>query len=1216
MELQATQSRLRDEPMLCALKLKIYGDARMNLKLRDKLVLVATCLTLLWCIPSFGQVLKGSISGTVVDQQGAVVTGAQVKATGVDTGSVQTTTSDSAGSFRFNLIPSGNYKVEVSAQNFKTSVQNDILVSAGRDSGLGSIKLTVGEASSTIEVTAEAPLIESTQAQVTNTFSGTVLTQFAGVQENQGLDNLALFVPGVVSARDQGFSNTNGGGGFSVNGLRGRNNDQEIDGQNNNDNSVAGPALFVGDPEFVSQYVIITNNFGPEYGRNAGSVVNLITKSGTNAWHGSIYENENNSILNSLTSAQNANGLTQPPRSNDEFGGFTIGGPMVKNRAFFFGGFDQEIVSASSQDASGTFTPTPAGLATLAGCFPTGASAAAVSALSKFGAWGISAGNPVAGTGPGQTGTTNIVDPLTNATLCSGVQEATVSRIVSTPFHGFNFVNKEDITLGSNDSFNARYLFNRGNSFNNNDNGAAGYLFNVPALSQAVLLSETHNFSSRMVNEARVGFDRLNVQFGGNSIGTEPGTGAILTGLANISFQDPNELGFGPATNLPQGRVVNTWQAQDNWNYALGKHTIKAGVNWTHQQSPNIFLPAVNGAYSFADLSHFIVNNPTDCTPGADCTNVSLAQGNPELGLKENDTFFYVGDDWKIGRNLTLNLGVTYSYYGSPYNQLNAIGTAQQNSATPLWDPTLPLSVTTAPTVPAFKKGIGPSIGFAYSPQWGGFLTGNGKTVFRGGYRLSYDPAFYNILLNNATGAPTVLEATLSGGPGASSGLTLPAIPTGPNVRALVGSLLPVGQLDPRELSEVTVPPNFRPDQVSSWSFGFERELSKNAALEVRYVGNHGSDLFQTVNANPFIGDLAADFPNLIPSGVTPCSAANAFDGATAGTAIGRVNCNEGIVLSRNNTGYSNYNALQTEFRANNLFHQLTLRAGYTFSKTLDNVSEIFSTFGGGTTFSIAQDALNANKGEYSFSGLDIPNTFSLSAVEEIPIFKEQHGFLGHVAGGWSMSGSYIWESGQTFSPETIVFSQLTAAGDYFDNAFNANFNSGVSPARPFMGNKSAPVDSVGIFAGDACGLFGAGCALAPTQLISLNSLNGPTGAVTTVNNNQVRYIANTGVAETVFGTPFGNAPRNIGRDAPLNFLNASVTKRFKFTEKNSFELRFTALNALNHANFATVNPFVENAGTGSFGNAFALPQLTGDSIPGSNLAASRRFYFGGIFRF
>jgi len=1181
----------------------------MNHKNLDKFILVAACLMLLCSIASFGQVLKGSISGTVVDPQGAVVQGAQVTATNTGTGTVLNTTSDNSGSFRFNLIQVGEYKIEVTAQNFKSAVQSGILVSAGRDSGVGAIKLTVGDTTTTVEVTDTVPLIETTQAQVTNTFSGTALTSFAGVQENQGLDNLALFVPGVVSARDQGFSNTNGGGGFSVNGLRGRNNDQEIDGQNNNDNSVAGPALFVSDPEFVSQYVLITNNFGPEYGRNAGSVVNLITKSGTNEWHGSVYMNENNSILNSLTTTQNNNGLKQPPRSNDEFGGFTVGGPLVKNKAFFFGGFDQEILSASTLYSSGTLTPTPTGLATLAACFPTGASANAVAALSHFGAYGISAGNPT----PGNHSTlTDITDPISGTTLCSGVEENTVSRVLSTPFHGFNFVNKEDIAFGGSDNLSARYIFNRGNFFNTQDNGAAGYVVNVPALSQAILLSETHNFSSRMVNEARVGFDRLNVQFGGNSIGTEPTTGNILNALTNVSFQDPSQLGFGPNPGLPQGRVVNTWQAQDNWNYVMGKHTIKAGVNWTHQQSPNIFLPNINGAYSFANLSSFIVNNPTDCTPGRDCTNVALAQGNPELGLKENDTFFYVGDDWKIGRNLTLNLGVTYSYYGSPYNQLNTLSVAQQTGPTPLWDPTLPLSVTTAPKVPAFTKAIGPSIGFAYSPQWGGFLTGQGKTTIRGGYRLSYDPAFYNILLNNYGGAPSVLETAISGGPGASPALVLPAVPTGPNVRALVQPLLPIGQLDPRTLSEVTVPPTFRPDQVSSWSLGFEREITKNAAFEVRYAGNHGSQLFQTVNANPFIADLARDFPNLIPAGVTPCPAGSAFNAI----AIGRVNCNEGILLSRNNSGFSNYNALQTEFRANNLFNQLTLRAGYTFSKTLDNVSEIFSTFGGGTTFSIAQNALNTGSGEYSFSGLDIPHTFSLSAVEELPFFKKQHGFFGHVLGGWSMSGSYIWESGQTFSPETIVFSQLTAAGDYFDNGFNANFNSGVSPARPFMGNSSAPVDSVGIFAGDACALFGAGCSLANTQLISLNALNSPAGTVTTVTNSQVRYIANTGVAETVFGTPFGNAPRNIGRDAPLNFLNASVTKRVKFNERASFEFRFTALNALNHANFATVNPFVENAGTNTFGNAFALPQLTGDSIPGSNLAASRRFYVGGVFRF
>src|SRR5436853_627283 len=271
----------------------------MNRKLRDIVILIAVSLALVWCIPAMGQVLKGSISGTVTDPQGAVVSGATVKATNLSTGAVLQTTSDSSGLFRFNLIPAAEYKLEISAQNFKTAVQNNISVSAGRDSGLGSIKLTVGETTTTVEVVADAPLIETSQSQITNTFSGTQLTTFAGVQENEGLDNLALFVPGVTNTRDNTFSNSNGPG-FSVNGIRGRNNDQQVDGQNNNDNSVGGPGLTLSDPHFVDEYQIITNNFGPEYGRNSGSVVNISTKAGTNNVHGEVYGTESNSALDSL----------------------------------------------------------------------------------------------------------------------------------------------------------------------------------------------------------------------------------------------------------------------------------------------------------------------------------------------------------------------------------------------------------------------------------------------------------------------------------------------------------------------------------------------------------------------------------------------------------------------------------------------------------------------------------------------------------------------------------------------------------------------------------------------------------------------------------------------------------------------------------------------------------------------------------------------------
>jgi hypothetical protein len=1212
----------------------------MNRKLRDKLIFVATCLALFWCIPSFGQVLKGSISGTAVDQQGAVVSGAQVKATNAATAAVLTTTTDNSGSFRFNLIPSGDYKLEISAQHFKTAVQNNVVVTAGRDSGLGAIKLTVGEASTTVEVTADAPLIETSQAQVTNTFSGVQLSTFAGIQENQGLDSLAVFVPGVSSSRDNNFSNSNGGGGFSSNGLRGRNNDQQIDGQNNNDNSVGGPGLFLSNAEFVSQYVLVTNQFGPEYGRNSGSVVNVISKSGSNAWHGSVFGSENNSILNSLNNFDKnpeiceSNCLKKPNRINDEFGGFTIGGPMVKNRLFFFGGFDQEIVSQKSQFTSTNLTPTPAGLAALAGCFPTGISNDAVLALSKFGPYGISAGNPVINGTP-ETGV---------VAACPTAEFAGVARTVSQPVHIFDWILREDLQLGS-DSITGRYLFNRNNFFNSGDNGAAGYFVNVPALSQAMLLSWTHNINAHMVNEARVSFGRSNVEFGGSSVSgaAEPTAQALDQAVTNVIFRASGLLGFGANTAFPQQRIVNTWQAQDNWNWVLGRHQIKAGVNWTYQRSPNIFLPNINGAYRFQDWDAYFANTPN---------RVRIASGPSALDFREYDTFLYAGDDWKLSQNLTVQFGLTWSYYGQPANLFNSITTKREsNAATALWASTepvgtnnlgdtfinpgaaIPLSARTEPLIPSPKDSFGPSVGFTYSPQWGGFLTGHGKTVFRGGYRMLYDPPVYNIYLNVATSAPEVFLNTVPS-PGSHP---LPANPIGPNVRNSLASSIQTGVFDPREFAQTNVSPNFGPDKVHTWSFGFERELSKNSVIEARYVGNHAYNLFQTLDGNPKIDDLKRDFPNLVPAGLTPCTTP-LFTNANAPFAgfdpTGRVDCNQGVIRGRTNTGSSNYNAVQTEFRANNLFKQLTIRSSYTFSKTLDNVSEIFSTVGGGNTVFFAQNPANQinGSGEYSFSGLDFPHQWSMTVVEQLPFFKEQHGLAGHLLGGWSLSANYLVASGQRYTPiQATAIAALTANGDYYDFGYISNF-AGFDTARPFLGNLSAPSTAVGIYAGDACSLFAATLAdvanfpvcngaVAPTTLLSLNNINktgqglDPTlGLPGTVTNNSVRFIINASTAQSIFGTPFGNAPRNPVTNAISNIGNLSIFKNIKLGEHANFEFHTTFLNVLNHSNFASVDPVLEDAGfTGAF-NGFGDPSQTPSVTNGA--PPTRRIIFGGKLTF
>lgn len=1160
------------------------------------LLSIAGLITLLlFSVGMTAQVTKGSISGTVVDSTGAVVSDAQVKATLVETGGVLTTTSDKAGYFRFNLILPGTYSLEVSKEGFKKITQNGIVVNAGSDSGIGSVTLGVGSKSETVEVTDTAQVLETTQSQVSSSFTGENFQAVPGVSDNGGMDNLALYVPGVSASRDNNFSNTNGVG-FSVNGLRGRNNDQQIDGQNNNDNSVAGPALFLSNQEFVSEYQIVTNNFGPEYGRNAGSVVNVITKSGSNSLHGSIYGSYNNSVLNALSNQQKLAGVTKQPRAYNEFTGFSIGGPIVKNKMFFFSGFDDQIAPSQTVYSSGSLTPTILGISQLSACYPGSTS---IAALAKYGPYGVAAGNPTP------------IRPHEVAVGDCNVEMGGIKRTLPTPYHGFDWITKVDYQ-GNRDTFSGRYLFNRNNNFNSAGSPSTGYMANVPGLNQQARLNWTRNLTPRMVNELSLTFGRLNAQFGGNSFGTVPTTGGIDQGLANVSTGSGN-LGFGVPSTYPQGRIVNTWQVQDNWNYMIGKHNLKSGINWTYQRSPNMFLPNLNGTFSFSNWEEFALNTPT---------SISIAMGNPNLDFREYDTFLYFGDEWKLSPNFTLNYGLTWTYYGQPANLFHEMDVKRETGSNPFWDPSLPIADRVAPELSSVKNSFGPSIGFAWTPS--GALFGNGKTVLRGGFRRSYDPPFYNIYLNMASSAPQALSQTLN-----YPSIGLPANPYGPAVRELLASSLVTGVQNPHNFTQTQLSKDFGPDHVDSWSFGVQRELAKDTALEVRYVGNRGRDLFQSINANPYVNYLAYDFPEFVPAGVTGCSSAN----AVVSSARGRQDCTQGRVRMRTNTGYSDYNGLQTEFRANNLFKQLMVKAAYTWSKTTDNVSEIFGSGGAGTVSAYSQNPWDYTKGEHGISGLDIPQNFSINFVESLPFMKDQKGVLGHMVGGWSIAGSYILASGQPYNPIQFCLSWCTGYdsealpnlaipyGTVVDPSFNSAFSGYYDNVRPFMGNKNAPITSVGIYAGDACAYFyspsttsfgyqlcsqvNAGT-LSPTALISLNGANN--SQVTPVTTDQVRYIVNSGVAQQLFGTPYGNVARNSVRDFWSNVGNASIYKTTRLNEKMKFEFHVTMNNVFNHYNYSSVDTWLDDAGNGGYWNEFGDPKFTDAS--GRSITFGAKIYW------
>src|ERR1700722_5633099 len=616
-----------------------------------------------------------------------------------------------------------------------------------------------------------------------------------------------------------------------------------------------------------------------------------------------------------------------------------------------------------------------------------------------------------------------------------------------------------------------------------------------------------------------------------------------------------------------------------------------------------------NGSFQFTDFAAFAANSPN---------RIRIASGNPYLDFRETDLYPYVADQIRLANNLILTFGLTWSYYGQPANVLHKITTRSQTGDDPLWNPGLPLRVTPSPELPAFKNGWAPGLGFAWSPH-SNFLHLGNSTVFRGGYRVSYDPAAYIIYAKAANDSPSVISTTLTGG-GAEAN-PLPAVPTGDNVRTLLRPHLQTGIFDPRAFGQTTVSPDFGPDRVHQWSLGIQHEISHNAVLEVRYVGNHGTGLFQSIDGNPYFLGLANTRPDLVPPGWKPCPAAQ----AAIPELVGRVNCTGGaLVQERTNTGYSDYNGLQMEFRSTSLWRQLTLQSFYTFSKTTDNASEIGATGAAGNTSALSQSQVNFTDQEHGVSGLDFPHKFVFSAVEEIPLFKNRGGAVRRFLDGRRAAAVYTLSSGQPYT--AVQFSLSCNAGgnicatvpsdvNPYDPEFNAEYALPDGSLRPFLGSNNAPVQSVGIFAKDVCASDSSGAlcgnsAITPTTLISLNQFNnGFTGTVVdstgrvmsdsthpaqVVAKEQVRFIANTKTAVAFFGSPFGNVGRNTLRDGHINVLNFSAFKITKLSENLSLQLHTDFLNALNHPNYSSVDPFIDDAGRVAEAFGFANPHVFG----------------------
>ncbi len=1157
---------------------------RMSLK--KNLALAAVSLSFALGSPMLHAqgIITGSLTGTVLDPTGAVVPGATIKAVDPATGVSFTVKSSGSGEFNFSNLPVGIYKVTISSPGFGDLDLKSVSIETGKSTGLGIERLATGSTVETLEVSTAQNLLETTQAQVTTTFDS---AEIQNLPTGGGFDELALLIPGVVSSRGNSYGNSNGAR-FSSNGQRSRSNNFEIDGQSNNDNSVTGPQVFFSNPDAIQEIQVITNNFSAQYGRDAGSVVNYITKSGTNAIHGTAFEYYDGSWLTSLTQGQKGpqfgfctpaqagdpaqRGITctvpKVPRSNNNHYGGTLGGPILKDKLFAFGSAEfaklntgTAIANSATVGSVTGYTPTQAGLAVLASAFPTNPG---IQSLLKFGPY-----NSVVGTLVPIPGTTQTV-PISDGTTTAQVPVSLYQRSYQSAYNtDEEILGRMDYQATGHDRFFLRYFYQAAPTFNSAVSAAAGQFVTVNDAAHSVGADWAHTFGARAVNTIRYSFQQTRVTFDGGgfpscTVSNLAGCPAQLSITSTAATRAANGginpiSSFGLSSSYPQGRIVKDTQIQDNFNLTIGKHSMTMGGSFEYQNSPNVFLPNISGSYNFTGSNGLLTDT---------LTSFGLAVGNANVHFTEPDWAAYFQDDWKVTPALTLNMGVRWEYFSQSINLLNKLSVANQTGPTPLWNTALPLSVTTFPSTKPDYKHFEPRFGFAYNPA------GLKSLVVRGGYAINIAPAFYNIFLNSYGSAPVVLSGTIAG----CNNTTKLCIPQGgatyTSVHALDNQyLLPAAGAvgpNPGNYNQTFVAPDFRQPITQTYQIGIQQEIGRIAVVEVRYVGAHTSGDFQSTNGNPYIAQAVAAFPNYPGlAGSTPCAATTLpTNGVNPNIDVGRAHCGQGLVRNRVNTAFEVYNGLQTSLTTK-AYRGLTATLGYTYARTIDNSSEIFGNTGteaGGVT-PFSQNPLDTNVGERGVSANSEPNVTSLGMTYVDPHFKQNHSFIGKVLGGFQLNTIYLFNSGQ---PQTLF--QLSTNNSFCDTTFNANFGGTVDSCRPILSNPKAPFGSVGVNTGSGIyKTYGSAAGLASPN----------------IDPNSVHWLINNQAEAIRRGTPYPGIGRNTVRGGSYNNLDASVFKNNKLTERINMQLQATFFNALNRAYYGAFDGELEDSAGAAptFGN-------------------------------
>lgn len=1133
------------------------------------------------------QEAKGRIVGYVTDQSAAAVVGAKVTVTNAGTHVSQSTVTNQGGFFEVLSLPIGAYNVSIEMPGFREQVFENQALQINQSLRLDA-KLTVGKRDEIVEVSDQAANVETVNQTIGTSIVGETI-QRAPLNGRDVLD-LAKLLPGVTETNDD----SGAAGNYSIAGGRSDSVTFLLDGALNND-LLSNGVVFNPNPDTIAEFRILESNYSAEYGRNGGGVISVVTKSGTNDWHGSVFEFLRNDAFNANSFINNANGLPRDVLKRNQYGA-TLGGPIKRDRLFFFVGYQGQRLSEQQSSLPNTvYTP-----AQLMGDFSNGGSpgncpnadtgvAAFLQANPYFQADGASASCAIIDPTKFDPVAQNYISKGLIPTDPSGQHDYLGAHVDNQNelTAKFDFLatpkDKVSITLGLHknpvtDPFNFATV--------------PGYSNTSQYDSYFANAAYSRTITTNLLSESRLFLQRYHEQHDQPTGSFKSNTAASLgfgstpdqsTGPPNLLFD--NGLSIGYSEQGPTTFANTTFGFTEAITYIHGKHNWKLGTGVSDYRNNTLYEYIVNGEWDFNStgsgnsLADFLFGIPSAYF------QYPAAPSN----IRSKSYYGFVQDEWRVARTLSLNWGMRYEYSSPKLDTAGRSFSVIPGATTPsAVFPNAPIGML-FPGDPGAPKGVnfpnrnnwGPRFGFAWDPS------GNGKTSIRGGAGLFYDvlkgednlqfngqPPFfaaagvgYSGVTPNNGPQPFFTQVFANSLPGATGTPVNPFPSHRPpsNLDFNAAGFLPINAGG----SVYIVDPHLRTPYTYQFNLSLQRELLHNLVMELSYVGSSSHGLTSLQDINPFILGTTDQILNLTPGNSSCVDDSNYSTNPTVNAAVNAglsPVCSYATLPEFRNVGFANYNSLQAsltrQIADSRYIGRTYFTLGYTWAHSIDNASGFRQRNSSVPTLDPGLFRASSDQ--------DVRHRITFSGGWDLPFDKAWESGPKRLTQGWSLFPIVTWHTGFPFDVFARLPDRFTPGAEGPSGAGDP-YNVHANVVGPTNTQNPRKLQDLGASQGDSPGYFWINpTSFSNAQCSDPSCVPGPTMLPS---NDQV--VANPALAT------YGTLPRNSLRGPGYINFDLAFSKTTAVTERMRVEFRAEFFNLFNHANF--LNP-ITNINSGQFG--------------------------------